>query len=183
MNPRLFPALFALCLWPSLAVATEAAWSRLRDGGYTVLIAASRPASSPDESAGNCTGPQHLSDRGRQQAQRMGARLAARAVEISRVLSSERCDALETARFVFPRAKAEPAAPLNPPAAGAAAASNAAMVRDIAAFSGPGNQAVVTFPPNISALTGVTLREGEVLIVQPNADGTAVSVVGRIISD
>jgi hypothetical protein len=182
MNPRLLPALFALSLWPGLAAATEAAWSRLRDGGYTLLIAtahAAGGASSATAAAGDCYTGHYLSDRGRQQAQRMGARFAARAVEIDRVLAGEDCAALETARFVFSRNTAEP----SPLLSAAGEMDAAALVKEIAAFADSGNEALIMPAAAILRLTGVSPREGEVIIVAPNADATALSIVGRIITD
>ena len=50
------------------------------------------------------------------------------------------------------------------------------LVRD---FSGSGNLVLVTHQENIVALTGVSPREGEAVIVRP--EGDKLHVLGRII--
>lgn len=169
----------------SPAHATDAAWSRLRDGGYTILIAHAQANSRQDPSGfeiDNCATQRRLSDKGRQRAQRMGARFAARAVTITKVLSSQWCIALDTARFAFSRNQAEAFEPLNLKAEGAEE-TVAAVVEAVAAFEDYGNLVMVTHEPNIVALTGIRPRESEALIVTPREDQEGLRVVGRIITD
>lgn len=181
MKSRFVLAFAALLLSASFSGATEAAWSRLRDGGYTILIAGAQTAGGGNalstDPAG-CAGKRHLSDRGRQQAQRMGARFAARAVEISRVVASEQCSALETAQFVFSRNQAETfTMPEDEEPA------RQAIFDEITAFDRSGNQAFILDKGFIQAITGITPRESEAVIVEPNQDTAKLMVVGRIISD
>jgi hypothetical protein len=51
----------------------------------------------------------------------------------------------------------------------------------VANFSGSGNLVLVTHQENIVALTGVSPREGEAIIVK--AEGDKLHVIGRIIFD
>lgn len=180
-----FALLAAFC---APAAATDAAWSKLRDGGYTILIAHAEARGRQDPPGfviDDCTTQRRLTDKGRQRAQRMGARFAARAVAVSGVLSSQWCIALDTARFAFSRNEAEPFAPLNPLSgnAGEDGKANAEVVAAVAQFADYGNQVMVTHVPNIVALTGITPRDSEALIVEPGTDETHLRVVGRIISD
>ena len=170
----------------SPAGATDAAWSKLRDGGYTILIAHAEARGNQDPPGfriDDCATQRRLTDRGRQHAQRMGARFAARAVTVSRVLSSQWCIALDTARFAFGRNEPEPFAPLNPAGEADSAEANAEVVAAVAGFADYGNQVMVTHVPNIVALTGVKPRDSEALVVVPGDDATHLRVVGRIISD
>ncbi|MCC0029803.1 MAG: histidine phosphatase family protein [Brucellaceae bacterium] len=170
----------------SPAGATDAAWSKLRDGGYTILIAHAEARGNQDPPGfriDDCATQRRLTDRGRQHAQRMGARFAARAVAISRVLSSQWCIALDTARFAFERNEAEAFAPLDPADGSDGADANADVVAAVAGFADYGNQVMVTHVPNIVALTGVRPRDSEALVVVPGDDATHLRVVGRIISD
>ena len=71
------------------AFATDAAWARLQRGGYTILIQgadASGTLSPTVDNSVDCSATQTLSDRGRQLAQKLGARFAARGVRIDKVL-------------------------------------------------------------------------------------------------
>ena len=184
---RILPlALAFAAVLGSPAVATDAAWSKLRDGGYTILIAHAEARGNQDPPGfkiDDCATQRRLSDRGRQHAQRMGARFAARAVTISRVLSSQWCIALDTARFAFERTGAEAFAPLNPAGEADSDSISAEVVAAVAGFADYGNQVMVTHVPNIVALTGVRPRDSEALVVVPGDDATHLRVVGRIISD
>ncbi len=165
------------------AAATDAAWSKLGDGGYTILISHAEARGRQDPPGfkiDDCATQRRLTDKGRQRAQRMGARFAARAVTITRVLSSQWCIALDTAAFAFERNEPEPFPPLN---LGASDAANAEVVAAVAGFADYGNQVMVTHSANIVALTGVKPRESEVLIVVPGDDPAHLSIVGRIITD
>lgn len=180
---RLAAALFALLLLGP-AHATEAGWALLRDGGRVVLLRHSMVGGSGDPAGfdiENCATQQKLSERGRQQARKIGALLAARAAPIDRVLSSRYCRAFDTATIAFRDNEAEKFEPLDLLAKDAekAAAQNAAVVGEVGDFTGGGNLVLVTHLENIMALTGAGAREGEAVIV--GADGEKLRVLGRII--
>ena len=128
----------------------------------------------------DCTTQRNLSAEGREQATRLGARLSARGVQIGRVLSSRWCRALETARLAFgDRVEPEPA--LNSLyGARELQQSQTEIVRGlIAAWRGRGgNLVLVTHQVNATALTGLSLSEGEVLVLAPKERG--FDVVGRL---
>lgn len=170
------------------ASGTEIAWAKLLEGGHTILL---RHAIAPgigdpaNFKLDDCTTQRNLSEEGRQQARRIGARLAARQIKIDRVLSSEWCRAMDTAKLAFPRAKivAEPA--LNSFFADPSSnkEQTAAIAKLIGAFQGPGHQLMVTHQVNILALTGVSPREGEAIIVDANPDGSNIKIIGRHLFD
>lgn len=174
-----------LCLMAvAPASATEAGWALLRDGGHVVLL---RHAMSPGTSdskgfaIADCATQRNLSERGKQQAKRMGALFATRAERTERVLSSRFCRCLETASLAFEYNKVEPFEPLDllPADPAAAKAANDAVLAEIRDFSGPGNLVLVTHLENIRALTGRSPREGEAIIVDP--DSESLKVIGRIV--
>jgi len=174
--------LFLLVAAP--AHATEAGWALLRDGGHVVLLRHAFTPGTGEPGAFDvekCSTQRNLSDRGKQQARKMGALFAARAETTDRVLSSRYCNCLETARIAFGDRLVEAFAPLDLLKGGEAAdASSLDAVRnEIARLSGSGNLVLVTHLENIRALTGVSPREGEAVIVR--ADGDKVHVLGRII--
>lgn len=164
--------------------ATEAGWALLREGGHVVLLRHAMVTGSGDPAGfdiDKCATQQKLSERGKQQARKIGALLAARAAPIDRVLSSRYCRALDTATIAFEDNKVEPFEPLDliskDPAK--AAAQNAAVLSEVENFTGDGNLILVTHLENIKALTGAGAREGEAVIV--GLDGEALRVLARII--
>lgn len=180
---RLLAALICL-LAISTAEATEAGWALLREGGQTVLM---RHAVAPgaNNSRGfsleDCSTQRNLSDRGKQQAEKIGALVAARAARTERVLSSRFCRCLETARLAFDDDTVEPFDPLDLLAQDPAEAkvSSDAVLQQIRDYSGAGNLFLVTHLENIIALAGVSPREGEAIVVAPDGDG--LRVLGRIV--
>ncbi len=180
---------YALAVLASLTVlpayATEAGWALLRDGGHVVLLrhamaqAASDPANLDIE---DCSTQSNLTDRGRQQARKIGALFAARAASTEKVLSSRYCRTEETARLAFGDASVEPFEPLDPVAADGAVRNEQlqSILAAIRAFSGSGNLVLVTHLETINALTGAGAREGEAVIVRPESE--RLHVLARIIN-
>ncbi|TIT91986.1 MAG: histidine phosphatase family protein, partial [Mesorhizobium sp.] len=93
--------------------------------------------------------------------------------------SSRYCRCLDTARIAF-EAEPEPFAPLDLLKTDPAekAAQLAAIMAEIRGYSGSDNLVLVTHLENIVALTGVTPREGEAVVVEPQGDG--LKVLGRV---
>lgn len=173
-----------LVLMPAVARATDAGWALLRAGGHVVLLRHAMVTGNGDPAGfdiDTCATQQKLSERGKQQARKIGALFAARAAPIDRILSSRYCRALDTAGIAFEDNKAEKFEPLDllSKDAAAAAAQNAAVVKQVAGFTGDGNLVMITHLENIQALTGAGAREGEAVIV--GLDGDKLRVLGRII--
>lgn len=164
----------------SLAGATEAGWALLRDGGRVVLLVHANAPGTGDPAnfdIDNCRTQRNLSDRGRQQARRVGALFAARAEPVEQVYSSLYCRCLETARLAFGDRIVEKMPALDTaPEADIARDDILAVIRD---YTGSGNLVLVTHRDVVAALTGVTPREAEAVIVAP--DGDALAVIGRIV--
>jgi broad specificity phosphatase PhoE len=166
------------------AAATEAGWALLRNGGHVVFL---RHAITPGSGQpanfeiDKCSTQRNLSDRGKQQARKLGALFAARAETTERVLTSRYCNALETARLAFDDRIVEPFAALDQPPAGeeVSAAQKEAILKEIRSFTGSGNLVLVTHQEVIAALTGQNAREGEAIIVRPEGEG--LHTLGRIV--
>lgn len=174
-------ALLALLL-AMPAMATEAGWALLRDGEHVVLLRHAMAPGATDPSnfdIEKCSTQRNLSERGRQQARKIGALFAARAAPTEQVLASRYCRARETARLAF--GDAEDFAALEPPVADEAARKDqlAAVMDRIKAYSGSGNLVLVTHQETIQALTGQNAREGEAVIVRAEGDG--LRVIGQIV--
>lgn len=166
------------------ALATEAGWAALREGGKVVLLRHAMATGTTDPAnfdIANCATQRNLSERGKQQARRIGALFGARSAPVERILSSRYCRALDTASIAFRDTKAEPFEPLDllPADSPDAATDLAAVMAEIEGFSGSGNMVLVTHLENIRELAGVSPREGEAVIVRP--DGEKLHVLARII--
>lgn len=163
-----FALLIVLAAAPALA--TEAGWALLRNGGQVVLLANAHAPGTGDPAnfeIGNCSTQRNLSARGRQQARGIGALFYARAAPVAQVLSSRYCRCLQTAEMAFDADIVEPFAALDAP--GEDPDRNAERMQEartrIMDYSGAGNLVMVTHPENITALTGAAAREGEAIIV------------------
>jgi hypothetical protein len=170
------------------ALATDAAWARLARGGYAILIQGADSSGTLSPTVDNsidCSATQTLSDRGRQLAQKLGARFAARGVRIDKVLTSSTCNARETARLSFGSIPTEIFKPLDPmPGDDAAKQSQFEQIRSvISAFKSSGNLVMMTDRANITALTGIAPRPTEAVVVAPAEEGETIHIAGRIIFD
>jgi phosphohistidine phosphatase SixA len=179
--PGIF-ALIAVLLGPSPAGADEALWALLKGGGQVLVI---RHATAPGmgDPAGfrleECATQRNLSAAGREEARRLGAALRARGVPIGRVLSSQWCRCLETARLAF--GTAEPWPPLN--SFFNERQRGPAQTGEVRALVGEtpagGNLVLVSHQVNIAALTGQYPASGEVIVLTPRGSGT-FKVAGRL---
>jgi len=182
MRATLLAFLLALgMLSSSGASATEAGWALLREGGHVVLLShAYAPGPTGATDIENCHGHRALSERGRQQARRMGALFDTRAEPMERVLSSRSCRCVETTEITFRDDEPEFLAILDPAHNEAEwEANRRAILEEIGGFSGQGNMVMVTHLEVIRALTGHSPREGEAVIVRRQGDG--LHVLGRIV--
>lgn len=178
-------ALGAVPLLATGAPADQGAWSALRAGGGVAMIRHARAPGTGDPAAfrlDDCSTQRNLDASGRREAAALGERFRAEGVEVTAVKSSRWCRALDTARLAFPEAKVEPAPALdsffgrraNEP-------SQTASVRElVGSWTGPGTLVLVTHQVNVTALTGVFPREGEVVVLRPGPAGR-VEVVGRVV--
>jgi len=166
------------------ALATEAGWALLRDGGHVVLLRhamASGTADPENVDPEDCRTQRNLTERGKLQARKMGALFAARAAPVDAVLTSRYCRARDTAALAFRDSPIEEAAFLDPMPADAEAAQAAreAILAAVSSYRGSDNKVLVTHLETIQAMTGAGAREGEALIV--TVDGDRLHVLARII--
>lgn len=176
--------LMLLCLAPGLPAAADAGlWDALRSGGHAALLRHAIAPGTGDPAnfaLRDCTTQRNLSDEGRHQAARIGARFRANGIGTARVYSSQWCRCLETARLLdlgpvqelpalnsfFGRyERREP--------------QTRALADWLATVSLDAPLVLVTHQVNISALTDVHLAQGAIVIVRRTADGT-LEVAGTI---
>jgi phosphohistidine phosphatase SixA len=180
-------ALLALVLLAAQGARADdsAVWALLKKPGHIVLLRHSNAPVSVPEPDGvdpkNCAIQRSLDDAGRAQARRIGDAFREHGITRVRLVSSQFCRALETARLTDLGPVAElPALNLVFPA-------NLKGMRETAENTGkfmktiPAKQltVLVSHVGNILSITGMDVSSGEMAIVHIDAAG-AVAVDGRI---
>lgn len=172
-----------LLFLPAGAAANEALWALLKGGGQIVVMrhALTDPGvgDPPGYRLGDCATQRNLSSKGREDARRIGAAFRARGIPVERVLSSQWCRCLETARLAF--GAADPWPPLN--SFFDDRSREPEQTRAVRALAGErpgtGNVVLVTHQVNVSALSGVFPAPGEIVVLTPQGSGR-FRVAGRL---
>jgi len=182
MRALLFAVALAIVQGPALA--NDALWALLKQGGQVVLIrhALTDPGigDPPGFKLDDCRTQRNLSDAGRAEAQRLGKSLRDHDVPIARVLASPWCRTRETARIAFGReADVEPALANLFEYSENRERQLAAFRTLVANAPKQGNLVMVTHGSTTLAFTGISPATAELVIVTPKGDGR-FSVAGRI---
>ncbi len=133
---------------------------------------------------GDCSTQRNLDARGRDQARAIGAAMRDAGITVDRVLTSQWCRSAETARLLnMGEVREEPA--LNSFFADRSTRdAQTAATRDLLAALPPEETAVlVSHQVNITALTGIYPRSGEVVVLRVGQDGEVVPVGRFLVSD
>lgn len=178
---RLFATLM-LCLLPHSGLAND--WAALES---PTAIAVMRHALAPGGGdparfeLGDCSTQRNLDDRGRAQAARIGAALRERGIVFDEVWTSQWCRCVDTAELLELGAPRE-MPPLNSFFQNRAAGPvQTAETLDLLQAHEGGRLMLVTHQVNITALTDVFPRSGEIVVIE--LAGGAVEVTGRILID
>jgi phosphohistidine phosphatase SixA len=176
---RLLTALL-LGFLPQVALADD--WGALES---PTAIAVMRHALAPGGGdpaifeLGDCSTQRNLDNRGRAQAQRIGAALRARGIAFEQVWSSQWCRCVDTAGLLgLGEVQEIPALNSFFQARSRAEAQTAEILAQLRAHHG-GRLMLVTHQVNITALTDVFPGSGEIVVIELE-DG-AVRVTGRIL--
>lgn len=184
--PGLLLGLLNLMAAPGVAATEGALWQALRGGGHAALLRHAIAPGTGDPAnflIDDCGTQRNLSEEGRDQAARIGARFKTNGIERADVFSSQWCRCLDTARRLD-LGNVKPLPILNSffghydrrdeqTAALSAWLNEANLDRPVV---------LVTHQVNISALTGIHPTSGELVIVRVDSDG-AISVTGTIEPD
>ena len=172
----------ALLSLPSTALADEALWSLLKQGGQVVLMrhAVTTPGvgDPPGFRLNDCSTQRNLTDKGRRDARRVGAAFRARNIVVESVYSSPWCRCLETAHLAFGKSEISGALsnlfthPEN-------RERRVREMQELISAPGRHNRVLVSHGATILALTGVSLGTAEMLVVTPQSDRQLV-VKGRL---
>ncbi|WP_421722867.1 histidine phosphatase family protein [Bauldia sp.] len=176
--------LAAVALMPRGASANDDLWAAIGDGAAVVVM---RHALAPgtgdpaDFDVNDCATQRNLSEEGRAQARAIGDAFRANGITQADILSSAWCRCLETGELLdlgpvenlpaldsfFRNRDREPD-------------QTAALIEWLAARTTEAGPAVlVTHQVNITALTGVFPRSGEMVVVEATPEGDVV-VLGRM---
>ena len=179
---RQLPTVLALLLCQPALADDAALWTGLRSGGDIALM---RHAEAPGtgDPAGfrvdDCATQRNLSDQGRRQAKDAGALFRSHGIASATVYSSQWCRCRDTASGLgLGPVMPQPALNSFFDDAGRDRQQTDAL-RQLIRQRPPGQPLVlVTHQVNITALTGVYPRSGEIVVVRP--ENGRLAVMGRI---
>jgi len=176
-------ALLTLFALPSAANDVADAWDAISRPGHAVLMRHANAPGTGDPAnfrLGDCSTQRNLDAVGRDQARRMGALLREHGVDERPIYTSRWCRGSETAELL----DIGPVAPLKGlNSFFGDAFSEGEIMPHLRAFLREARldppPVLVTHQVNITALTGVFPREGELVVITVGDDGS-VEVVGRL---
>jgi phosphohistidine phosphatase SixA len=188
MRLVIFTVLLGFCGTVEVAGADDAAdaWKALRAGGHVALMrhadAPGGVGDPPGFRVDDCATQRNLSDKGRADSEKIGARLKREGIAFEKILSSPWCRCIDTARLLnLGTVETE------------ATFGNVVVLKDqrqtlttgaralIARWTAGGNLLVVTHGANIQALTGTWLASGEIVVVKGGSD--RAEPAGRLLLD
>ena len=180
-----FMALIVVCctLEKPLAEETRALWKALESKGHVALLRHAIAPGTGDPSSfkiGDCSTQRNLSDTGREQAARIGARFVANGIKAARIFSSQWCRCMETATLLGLGPVQELPA-LNSFFETPERRNDQTLdLRDWLASEDLNEPLVlVTHQVNITALTRVYPTSGELVVVRRSESGE-LSVLGTL---
>lgn len=176
-----------LCVVPGPSAAADTAvWAALRTPGHAALLRHAIAPGTGDPSEfvlGDCSTQRNLSGEGRDQATRIGAAFRANGIATARVVSSQWCRCRETAELLrlgpveeLPILNSFFDRPANRDA------QTGALRQWLAGEALDAPLVLVTHQVNITALTGVYPRSGELVVIRRTGDGEIV-VIGSLEMD
>ena len=173
---RAVPLAVALLVAAGPVRADEALWAALADGGHVALMRHAEAPGTGDPRnfrLDDCSTQRNLDGAGREQARRTGQAFREHGVAIGRVLSSRWCRCLETAELLGLREVAA-FAPLDSffgERARGPDQTEAVRARLAEAAPDGASLVMVTHQVNITALTGVFPRSGEIIVLRLGGPG------------
>lgn len=180
-----FAILFAAASGGSASDKT-AIWRALASEGHVALLrhAIAPGGGDPREfRIGDCGTQRNLSEEGREQARRIGARLRENGIGSARVFSSQWCRCLETAQLLGLGPTSElPVLNSFFQRPERRERQTRALEEWLAGQALDGLLVLVTHQVNITALTGVFPASGELVVIRRSESG-GISVVGSVQTD
>lgn len=169
--------LFAILYFqPSLSfsVTDEKIWEKLKNGGLVVLMrhTSTIQKDNPLLRDPSCLKERKLSEKGKNEAARIGEMFTAKGVSINKVLTSPYCRTTHTAKIAFGSSQpVEFLSVLEALTQEQAEANTDQLTQKIGSYSGNGNLILVTHAPNINAVSFEIVEMGAFLVLQPMGNG------------
>jgi 8-oxo-(d)GTP phosphatase len=190
VNRLAFTVLFvSSLLWasPGLAAETDTTlWTALGSGQHVAMVRhaiAPGTGDPPQFALRDCSTQRNLSNEGRDQAARIGARLHSNGITAARIFASQWCRCLETANLLgLGPVKELPMLNSFFQQAERANSQNQALKKWLAGQNLDSPLLLVTHQVNITAISGVYPTSGELVIMRRSVDGQ-LSTVGTIRTD
>lgn len=181
-------SLLLLPVFPRFALAAESvdALAVLRAGGHLAIMRhAIAPGNfdPPEFRLGDCSTQRNLSEEGRAQARKLGARLRSAGIDRARVYAGQWCRTRETAEQLGLGAVTELSLLNSFVSERSEEAQRTAALRQwIAAADLSLPVVLVTHQVNITGLSGIFPSSGEMIVLRRRADG-GVEVAGRVLTN
>lgn len=168
----LFATLFFL---PSIGFTDtdEKIWQKLKTGGLVVLMrhTSTQKKDNPLLRDPSCLKERKLSEKGKNQAARIGAMFNTKGISINKVLASPYCRTTDTANIAFGRSQStEFLAVLEALPQKRAEENTEKLKQKIGSYSGAGNLILVTHAPNINTVSFESVDMGAFLVLQPTGE-------------
>jgi phosphohistidine phosphatase SixA len=169
---------------PAAAQRPEDLWRALAGGGHAALMRhAEAPGTGdpPGFRLGECGTQRNLNEAGRRFSEALGAEFRRGGVRVERLISSEWCRCLDTARLLElgPVETAPDALNSFFDAPSEKARSVAALQNLLGSLPRDATSVLVTHQVNVTALTGVFPASGEIVVLRLEPGGS-YAVAGRL---
>lgn len=170
--------------WSIPAAASEDAWQIWKtDGVHALMRHAIAPGTGDPANftLGDCSTQRNLDDTGREQARNTGAVIRDMGIKVTAVLTSQWCRCVDTARFLdLGPVIEEPALNSFFRDRSREPAQSAAIKEQLATSSDDEKLLLVTHQVNITALTGIFPRSGEIILFRMADNGTDIDVLAHL---
>ncbi|AXO15007.1 histidine phosphatase family protein [Thalassospira indica] len=181
---RVVAVLGALLSLPQSAAASDVAWQIWQsDGVHALMRHAIAPGTGDPANftLGDCTTQRNLDNTGRQQARQTGDRIREMGIELTSILTSQWCRCVDTAQLLdLGPVTEEPALNSFFRNRSTEAAQTAEIKAKLASLPGDEKLLLVTHQVNITALTDIFPRSGELILFRMSDDGTELDVLSRL---
>ena len=181
---RLVTVLGGLLCLPHAAAASDEAWQIWQsDGVHALMRHAIAPGTGDPANftLGDCTTQRNLDDTGRQQARQTGDRIREMGIELTSILTSQWCRCVDTARLLdLSPVTEEPALNSFFRNRSTEAVQTAEIKAKLASLQGNAKLLLVTHQVNITALTDIFPRSGEIILFRMSDDSTELNVLVRL---
>jgi phosphohistidine phosphatase SixA len=175
---RVFSLLYvaAITAYPSIGFTDEDVWTKLKQGGYIVLMRHASAEKTGDPlvlKINDCSVQRNLSQKGQREAEAIGNAFRNRSIPVGEVLSSRYCRTKETAELAFGHVTTwQPLDLLYSIPDEERNVRTEIVEKRIGAFSGRDNLIMVTHQPNIDAITLELVEPGGFLLLKPDNHGS-----------